>query len=102
MRVYFANKTSQEVEFDPGWIAGKFVDAMCAASYRVVTQGITASEEDENWVAKLAAWPLERTLRNWLTSPHGLHVSWLPEDEDEFGQIRANAQQMLVEAKLWP
>lgn len=50
------------------------------------------------WHEKLESWPLERVLRDWLTSPAGFNSSWTAET----GPDSFEALQVMVTRKLYP
>lgn len=80
MKFWINNEIAREFSWPVDAVADAFCSAMLGQSMR--NAGST------NWTEKLENWPLERTLRDWLTSPDGFNASWEAEDgPDSFEEL---------------
>lgn len=82
MKFWKGNKISGE--FD--WPVQAVADAFCAAMAR------------GDWPVRLAEWPLDRTLRNWLTDPAEFDASWT--DEAGFSELHAIVRGMIYPPRV--
>ena len=94
MEFWRNNQIDQRVELSPHAVATAFCASMAAAV-------ALHNEVGENpWSLKLMHWPLERTLRDWLSNPEIFNAVW--DDEDGFQLILTEAIRQLKEAGIWP
>jgi hypothetical protein len=77
MKFWKDNKADAETD----WPVQAVADAFCTA----MTHG--------DWPSKLANWPLDRTLRDWLTDPDGFSATWT--DENGFAELHAVVRSMI-------
>lgn len=88
MKFYEGNKKSGEFELPDSEVAGLFITAMKRAG----NNRLYPPSADQ--LAKLNNWPLERTLRDWLTRIDGFNASW--DDEAGFERILDGVREWFV------
>jgi hypothetical protein len=87
LRFWKGNRIDGEFETDVQEVAEQFVEAIAT---------------DEDLKLKAESWPLDRTLRDWLTSPQGLNSTW--DDNDAYDDLieAVRVQRQLHEEALDP
>src|SRR5215813_4930888 len=85
MKFWEGNKVTGEFEMSEREVARTFVTHMRRARRRLASAADYTRAPDQEQIDKLDNWPLERTLRDWMTRTDGLNASW--EDEASFGEI---------------